>query len=188
MNKMTGKGYFCTMTPRTHLMNMMLLAGLMTGCHSATRQTDNPGYDSTNVTIRGKDSVLTRGTDTPNSLEAQVNAPDSIFEDGSRPTTWKNAGFDNPARFKRFLFQYKGWVKRDLIDSISAHIRYPVRGAGSAAWFKEQYPHIFTHRLKAVILHQRLDRIFRNGQGAMLGNGDIWFIEDKGRYWVTAIN
>jgi hypothetical protein len=167
---------------------LLILAGLMAGCHSPKQQAEaSPAiYDSSIATPGGKDPA--GGKASKDSVEAQINGPDSVFEDGSRPTTWANAGFGSPARFKRFLVVFKGWVKRDRVDSISAHIRYPIRGAGSAAWFKEQYPHIFTRHLKLVISHQRLDRIFRNGQGAMVGNGDLWFIEDKGRYWVTAVN
>ena len=154
----------------------MLLLLMIVGCQSATKR--KPPYDSTNVVPGGMDS----------STEAQLYAPDSVFEDGSRPISWERAGFHDPVRFKRFLLAFRGWVQRDQVDSISDHIRFPIRAAGSPAWFRERYAHLFTPALKAVILHQRLDRIFRNGQGAMLGNGEIWFVETHGRYWVSAIN
>lgn len=198
MNKMTGKAllsirsmentqYFCSMPLK---FQVLILVILMIGCHSADRQSgsSSAAYDSNNVTPGGKEQGPVGKKAMNDSIEAQIHAPDSIFEDGSRPTTWANAGFDNPEGFKRFIVVYKHWVRKDLVDSISAHIRYPIRGAGSVAWFKEQYPHIFTRRIKTVILRQRLDRIFRNGQGAMLGNGDLWFVEERGRYWLTAVN
>jgi hypothetical protein len=169
---------------------VLILGILLVGCHSANQQPGalSAAYDSSNVTPGGKDQDPAGRKSRRDSIEAQILAPDSIFEDGSRPTTWVNAGFNNPEGFKRFLLVYQHWIRKDQVDSISAHIRYPIRGAGSAAWFKEQYPRIFTHRIKTIILRQRLDRIFRNGQGAMIGNGDVWFVEEKGRYWVTAIN
>lgn len=122
------------------------------------------------------------------SLEVQIYAPDSVFEDGSRPTSWTAAGFTDPVRFKRFLIRFKDWVQKDQVDSITSHIRFPLRAAGSPAWFRERYTHMFTPGLKAVIARQRLDRIFRNGQGAMFGKGEVWFVEEGGRYWVSAVN
>jgi len=181
--------YFCFMGLRFHMM-MLTILGMM-GCHSASHNEERGAaarYDSTNITPANQDSANTHGAAARNAEEEQILAQDSVFEDGSRPTTWANAGFDDPVRFKRFLVKYKEWARRDQVDSIAAHIRFPIRGAGSAAWFKEQYPHIFNRHLKAVIFRQRLDRIFRNGQGAMIGNGDIWFVEERGRYLATAVN
>jgi hypothetical protein len=166
--------------------HLLLLGTFLTGCPGARHQ-DAP-YDSTTVTPAGKDSLSTKAPVDIDSLEAQINAPDSVFPDGSRPTTWRSAGFSDPARFKRFLIVFKSWVRKDQVDSITNHVRFPIRAAGTAAWFKEQYPRLFTPRLKAVIQNQRLDRIFRNGQGAMLGNGDVWFQETHGRYWISAVN
>lgn len=178
--------YFCVMPLKFRL---LILAAFMVACHTSSQRTGgkSAAYDSSNVTPGGS-AAPGAGMDRKDSIEALIHAPDSIFEDGSRPTTWANAGFDNPGGFKRFFITYQHWVKKDMVDSISAHIRYPIRGAGSAGWFKEQYAHIFTHRIKDVISRQRVDRIFRNGQGAMIGNGDVWFVAQGGTYWVTAIN
>jgi hypothetical protein len=164
----------------------MLLAGL--ACHSGAPTGTASPYDSTTVTPGGKDSLSNRAPQDVDSIDAQIHAPDSHFEDGSVPTSWRSAGFTDPVRFKRFLLQFKDWVKADQVDSITNHIRFPIRGAGSAAWFKEQYHLFFTPRMKAVVARQRLDRIFRNGQGAMIGNGDVWFVESHGKYWISAVN
>ena len=159
----------------------MLLALLAFGCHSGPSSGVSASYDSASVTPGGN----TRQDD---SLQAQLRAPDSVFEDGSRPTSWRAAGFSDPLAFKLFLIDFKTWVRRDQVDSIAHHIRFPIRGAGSVAWFKERYPRVFTPRIKNVVARQRLDRIFRNGQGAMMGNGEVWFVEERGKYWVSAVN
>lgn len=168
--------------------HMMLLGLLVSACHSAQPSGSAAPYDSTTVTPAGKDSQNGKAPADIDSLEVQIMAPDSVFEDGSRPTSWAHAGFHDPVRFKRFLIRFKDWVQNDAVDSIAGHVRFPIRGAGSAAWFKEQYPRIFTANLKATIAKQRLDRIFRNGQGAMIGNGEVWFVEWRGKYWITAVN
>jgi hypothetical protein len=167
---------------RPHLIWVLLL---LAACHSTPPASGRDTYDSTNVKP-GKGLGSVPGV--PDSIMAEINAPDTVFEDGSRPTSWSSAGFDDPTGFKLFLLRFRGWVKKDKVDSIASHIRYPMRGAGSAGWFKEQYAHIFNKRIKNVLVQQRLDRIFRNGQGAMIGNGDLWFKEDKGQYWLIAVN
>ncbi|TDW97414.1 hypothetical protein [Dinghuibacter silviterrae] len=162
----------------------LLLAGW--ACHSGP--STQKRYDSTTMTPGGKDSLSNGAPQDVDSLEAQIHAPDTVFEDGSRPTSWAAAGFNNPERFKRFLMLFKDWVKKDQVDSITDHVRFPLRAAGSPAWFKERYTHLFTPALKTAIFRQRLDRVFRNGQGAMIGRGEVWFQEIRGRYYVTAIN
>jgi hypothetical protein len=166
----------------------MLLGILLAACHSTHPSGDAASYDSTTVTPAGKDSQSVKAPADVDSLEVLIRAPDSVFEDGSRPTTWKRAGFHDPVRFKRFIIRFKDWVKDDEVDSIVEHVRFPIHAAGSPAWFKEQYAEIFTPSLKGIVARQRLDRIFRNGQGAMIGNGDVWFVEWRGKYWITAVN
>ncbi|WP_341837921.1 hypothetical protein WJU16_08645 [Chitinophaga pollutisoli] len=121
-------------------------------------------------------------------LTAQIQAQDSIFDDGSIPTTWENAGFNNPADFKRFLSRFKSWVRNDQPDSIAACIRFPLRLYPSSADFKSQYHQIFDPALKTAVDTFRLDRIFRNSQGAMVANGRIWFAPLPEGYRIIAIN
>jgi hypothetical protein len=124
----------------------------------------------------------------PTNIEDQLTAQDTLFEDGSIPTSWENAGFNNSAEFKNFVEQFKNWVKTDNIESIAAHVSFPITGAKTPKEFKEQYAKIFTPKIKRAIETQRLDRIFRNANGAMIGNGEVWFNVGKDGYVITAIN
>lgn len=124
----------------------------------------------------------------PNPYEAEINAPDTLFEDGSIPGSWENAGFNDPEGFKRFLISFKNWVKMDQVDSIAAHIRFPLKNYKTAEVFRQQYKNIFDTSLKTVVEKQRLNRVFRNDQGAMLGNGEIWFNVFPEGYKIIAIN
>lgn len=121
-------------------------------------------------------------------LTAQIQAQDSVFDDGSVPTSWVNAGFNDSADFKRFLARFKSWVQNDQPDSISAFIRFPLRLYPSATDFKSQYTQIFDPSLKRAVDSLRLDRIFRNSQGAMIANGRIWFAPLPEGYRIIAIN
>ncbi|KAA2238447.1 hypothetical protein F0L74_19660 [Chitinophaga agrisoli] len=148
----------------------------------------------------GLDTVLTDTvlTDTParaaimppeDPSGLQLLAQDTLFEDGSKPANWDDAGFTDPAGFKRFVARFKEWVRADQVDSIAASIRYPLGKYKTAAQFKQHYAQVFDRELKEIVASQRLDRIFRNYQGAMLGNGAIWFTQtDQSGYRIIAIN
>lgn len=130
-----------------------------------------------------------RSQSSVDTLQARITAQDTLFEDGSRPSEWKNAGFDDPEGFKRFLVLFKEWVRSDNADSVAAYIAFPIKGYKTSEQFKKSYTKIFDKQLKDIVEKQRLDRIFRNYQGAMIGDGAIWFsvIENKG-YRIIAIN
>jgi hypothetical protein len=137
------------------------------------------------------DTVAAIATPTPseNTDEAQMKAQDTLFEDGSQPAAWSNAGFDDPENFKLFLVVFKEWVRSDNVDSIAGRIEFPIKGYKTAEQFKKDYTKIFDKQMKDVVEKQRLDRIFRNYQGAMIGGGAIWFsVIDKKGYRIIAIN
>jgi hypothetical protein len=137
------------------------------------------------------DTIAAVGTPAPppDSNEIQIKAQDTLFEDGSLPSPWANAGFDDPEGFKRFVLRFKDWVRTDNADSISAYISFPLKKYKTADQFKKQYASIFDKQLKDIVEDQRLDRIWRNYQGAMIGDGKIWFSVVPGKgYRIIAIN
>ncbi len=164
------------------LLGLLLAASCGPGQNNKSHTADSSSHHP--------DTAVTSSATLPaeDSIAQQIQAPDSLFEDGSKPSSWANAGFDHPAAFKQFLVHFKTWVSTDQTDSIAAHVLYPLKNAANAAAFKKNYAQLFTQQLKTIITRQRLDRIFRNSQGAMLGNGAIWFIEQKNDYFITAIH
>ncbi|GAA0562513.1 hypothetical protein [Chitinophaga japonensis] len=119
----------------------------------------------------------------------QLEGQDTVFEDGTVPSSWADAGFDDPAGFKHFLLRFKEWVRTDNVDSVAAYIDFPIRGYQTAAQFKGQYATVFDEQMKEMVARQRLDRVFRNYQGAMLGEGQLWFADQEGKgYRIIAIN
>lgn len=164
----------------------ILLAGLLaiaSSCQNSPKENKQNVSDSLKV-----DTVTQAVHQTVDSVELQIAAQDTLFSDGSIPTSWKNAGFNDATKFKRFMLGFKNWVKTDQLDSITAHIRFPLKTVKSKAEFKQKYSSLFDSSLKKTVEEQRLDRIFRNNNGAMMGNGEIWFIEDRNNYYIIAIN
>jgi hypothetical protein len=166
-----------------HLLILLTVAACQSG---QAPKTDRREIDSV---IPDTIAVIGPKEEPEDTNELQIQAPDTLFEDGSKPGSWSDAGFDDPEGFKRFLLRFKEWVRTDNVDSISAYISYPLKQYKTPEQFRQQYASIFDQRMKDIVAQQRLDRIFRNYQGAMLGNGAIWFsVIDKKGYRIIAIN
>ncbi len=161
---------------------ILVMAVAIAGCNNNGKPSG-----SSDTTLLSTADTLTKEPVVPGDNMQQADAQDTLFEDGSIPSSWSTAGFNDPAAFKRFLTEFKSWVKNNQADSIAAHIRFPVKAAPTAAAFKTHYDHIFNDRMKAVVLNQRLDRIFRNQNGAMLGSGEIWLESYKDGYRIISI-
>lgn len=157
---------------------------LAVACNNAPRQghTDTPAQQSAD-TLGGTHIVPPA-----DAYLEQLSSQDTLFADGSKPTDWDAAGFDDPLAFKKFLILFKEWVRNDNADSVAAYVRYPLKQYKNAAEFKQAYPAIFNEKVKKAVQEQRLDEIFRNYQGAMLGAGAIWFTSGKEGYRVIAVN
>jgi len=125
-----------------------------------------------------------------NTLSPAELPDDSVFSDGSRPTSWKNAGITDSLSVKLFIKKLKRWVEDNQVDSISAYLQYPLRNPGikDAKDFKLNYGDYFSDGVKAAIAGQRLTQIFRNEQGAMIGQGQVWLREQDHQIKIIAIN
>ncbi|MGE7774154.1 hypothetical protein ACQKLP_05485 [Chitinophaga sp. NPDC101104] len=166
-----------------NLLPITLLA-IFTSCNQAVKP---PAQDSS-IVDDVKDLVPVAPPPSINVTTAQIQAPDSVFDDGSVPSSWETAGFDDPADFKLFIARFKSWVQKDQADSIAAVIRFPLRLYPSSTDFISQYQQVFDPSLKKAIDTLRLDRIFRNSQGAMIAGGRIWFAPLPEGYRIIAIN
>ncbi|MCO4293271.1 hypothetical protein NF867_10380 [Solitalea sp. MAHUQ-68] len=159
------------------LLLLLIIAACQSGPKNKQAETDSLN------TLKEVDTAV---SETPYAKE--IAAQDTLFEDGSIPTSWGAAGFSDPVKFKRFIISFKEWVKNDQVDSISAHVKYPLGRIKNVDDFKKNYSTLFDGLLKKAIADQHLDQIFRNQQGAMMGSGAIWFIESNGNYYISAIN
>lgn len=113
---------------------------------------------------------------------------DSLTPGKTTAESWKNAGFTDPNGFKAFFKKYQAWVASDNVDSITAHIRFPLRNCKSAPAFRKQYSTFFNSKVKSSVANQDIDKFFANYNGAMTGDGELWFNEINGHYFVITIN
>jgi len=115
---------------------------------------------------------------------------DSVFADGSQPVPWANAGIEHPIAFKQFLKQLQYWVVNDQKDSIAAVMAFPLKHPRikDKAAFLKKYDNYFNEKVKLALAQQNLRQIFRSSQGAMIGDGQLWFSENASRFSIISIN
>ena len=81
-----------------------------------------------------------------------------------------------------FVATLQSAVKSDSPEQVAPLIQFPLRvneapgksHSVTARRFSVEYGKIFTPAVKAAVLQQAPDEIFRNSNGAMLGNGEVW--------------
>jgi hypothetical protein len=126
----------------------------------------------------------------PYALTAEDLKDDSVFSDGSRPVSWENAGVSDPIAIKKFIRKLQVWVRDNQVDSISGYLKYPMRNPGikDKTDFKLNYRDYFSDGVKTALADQRLSQVFRTGQGAMIGQGQLWINQKDNIIQIIAIN
>ena len=83
----------------------------------------------------------------------------------------------------QFLAALQEAVKSDQPKAVAALVNFPLRvntghqsmRVRTADAFVHDYRHIFTEPVRKAVLAQAPGQLFRNWQGAMIGNGEVWF-------------
>jgi len=111
---------------------------------------------------------------------------DPIFTDGSVPSTWDVAGITDPNGFKKFLIELQTSVlnnnRNKVISSLDANkfAKYNTLN---------NYDKLFNKKVIDAFKNINIHQIFRNYQGAMIGNGTVWFKQNNnGTFSIFAIN
>lgn len=156
-------------------------------CNSNKNNSFNSGIDTT----RFNPPVITK--DTPNVLEKLFVTPsemedDSVFADGSIPTSWENAGITDVKGFKLFLKQIQLWVMDNDKEKLSQVIRYPIKNIKTAQAFIAEYDVIFTKPVKLSLATINFNQIYRNSQGAMTEGGKVWFAQQGKEFKIISVN
>jgi hypothetical protein len=85
--------------------------------------------------------------------------------------------------YRRFLSRLQSAVRANDNRAVVRLVALPLRVnfAGGARNYSDRsaierdYDRIFTPGVKRAILNQRADRLFTKYQGAMIGDGQVWF-------------
>jgi len=106
-------------------------------------------------------------------------------------------GADFAQKSRTFLSELQSAVKAEDKAKVAAMISYPllvIRGdrkthIKTKAEFLSQYPVIFDTHVRQAIAQQSSKCLFGNYQGAMIGDGEVWFREQQnGTMKIVTVN
>lgn len=128
-----------------------------------------------------------------NTLGIPVTNPeledDSVFADGSKPSSWDVAGITNVFALKIFIKDLQYMIASDNTEEISKLVRYPLNSTiKTKSDFLASYNKIITPKVKDVVAKANLRQLFRNYKGVMIGNGEIWIVQEGKDFKIIAIN
>ena len=105
------------------------------------------------------------------------------------------AGLESPEEVRLFLASLKQHLERDDRAALVSMIRLPLKiYSGSGKTYTDSkslisdFDQVFTAKVRAAISTARYEDVFVNYQGAMLGDGEIWFDKRDGKVQIKAIN
>ncbi|MEP7108172.1 MAG: hypothetical protein ABI760_09315 [Ferruginibacter sp.] len=114
---------------------------------------------------------------------------DSVFSDGSKPTTWEVAGITDVKGFKLFLKKLQLLVLNNDREQVAKLIRYPLgRSIKTEKDLIKNYDRIFTKDAKLSIAKINFSQIFRNNKGVMSEDGKVWFSQEGKEFRIIAVN
>lgn len=132
-----------------------------------------------------KDSAIVT---VPQVDNTKVVPDDTLTKEVTTEEQFRVAGFNDPGGFRKFFKIFQNWVVTNNKDSIAAHIQFPLKNSENAAAFKKEYENLFNGQVKSSVAGQDANHFFANYKGLMTGNGEVWFNEINGKYYIIAIN
>ena len=114
---------------------------------------------------------------------------DSVFADGSKPTSWDNAGITNVKGLKLFIKQLQQWTITNDKEKLASVVQYPINKTIKT---KEEliadYDSIFTKQVQLSFATVNFSQLFRNIHGVMTKDGKVWIGQSGKNFKIIAIN
>lgn len=110
------------------------------------------------------------------AAQPKTSAADGIADANAQAflTSLQTAVRSDDRRRVAKLVHYPLRVNRATAASAGGAAPTP-RNVENAAAFVQGYGTIFTPKVREAVLRQDPAKLFRNAQGAMIGNGEVWF-------------
>jgi hypothetical protein len=128
---------------------------------------------------------------------AFAQGPTSSNQGCSDSTVDDAFGGEMATKARAFLAVLKAEVKMDNRRKIASMVAYPLRVfvgeekriVRNPSEFLAHYEDIITPHVKDAILKQSVPCLFGNYQGAMIGQGEVWFQEQRdGAFGIISVN
>ncbi|MGN7355858.1 hypothetical protein ACTHPF_00740 [Paenibacillus sp. SAF-054] len=170
---------------------------------STTEPADNSANDSNAAPDNGTASGDVNSVDSKDSTE-NVTTPKEETPDNSQTppgssNPYETAGIDHPDQFNKFFTSVQKAVADGDKEQVADAVLYPLRvnANGTSQNYKDKtafladYDSIMTDSVKKALADQKLDTLFVNYKGVMVGSGEIWFgasPDAKDKYGIIAVN
>lgn len=163
---------------------LILCAG---ACTNNKRNDNASGIDNDRFTppVIVHDTSNSPATFALTPLELQ---DDSIFSDGSIPTSWQNAGIADVNGLKVFIKQLQQMVMNNDKVNLAAAVQYPLKNIQSTEALIKQYDEVFTKEVKLSLAAINFSQLFRNQNGVMTEGGKLWIRQVGKGFKIVAIN
>ena len=107
----------------------------------------------------------------------------------------ENVGFTEKESFLLFFPLLLKAAQSNDPSKMAPLIHYPLKVNGIKTYqintpkeFEQKYKLIFHPKILAILVDQKMDKLFCQYQGIMYGNGEIWVNKKNGKLGITAIN
>ena len=122
-------------------------------------------------------------------LTQEELADDSVFADGSIPTSWATAGITDVKGFKLFLKKVQLLVLNNDKEQLAKLVKYPLRKSiKNENDLVKNYEVLFTKDVKLSVAGINFSQVFRNSKGAMSEDGRLWFAQEENEFKIIAVN
>ena len=147
--------------------------------------------------ITKKDSVAKKDTVVSSTIQLTSEEEKNLPETGDKSvtTTWEDIEIHDVKGLKIFIKKLRLWSEQGNKDSIAANIDYPLvndETISSSKIFLQQYDKVFNNKVRQALQQQKLNELFKNFQGVMIGSGELWIANvsktKKEVYKIRSIN
>jgi hypothetical protein len=114
---------------------------------------------------------------------------DSVFSDGSVPSSWKTARVSDVKGLKLFIKQLQQWVIANDREMLASAVQYPLDDAiKTRESLTVNFDGVFTKAVKLSLATTNFNQLFRSERGVMLDGGKIWVAQKGDNFKIISIN
>ena len=160
-------------------------------CLSCNQGLKQKTEDTATITDSSTSSKIAPATEIMkvSELSAEELKDDSVFADGSIPTSWGNAGITDEKGLKLFIKQIQQWIVTNDKEKLASVIKYPVnKTIKSKEEFISNYDAVFTKEVQLSFATINFSQLFRNDNGVMTNGGKVWIGQTGKSFKIIAIN
>ncbi len=167
------------------MLGFLVLIAAVISCNDQNSTAAKKDQAASTIPVQVDNSNVLQPTET---LSASELLDDSVFTDGSIPSSWENAGITDVKGLKLFLKDLQQQVMLNDKEKLASHIKYPLKDIQSKEQLVARYDEVFTKAVKLSFAGINFSQLFRNQNGVMTQGGKVWISQFGDTFKIIAIN